>query len=176
MRYRRVLFKGATYFFTVNLADRRSDLLVEKVGDLREVVRNVHKVHPFEIIAWVVMPDHLHAVWRLPEGDSDYAMRWTLIKANFSRRLPKFEQISDSRRKKGERGIWQKRFWEHTIRDDNDLQRHVDYTHYNPVKHGLVGKASDWQFSSIHRSIRMGWITEDWGCADEFSEDFGERR
>ena len=135
MHYRRVLTEGATYFFTVNLATRSSRLLFDRVDDLREVVRAVRKAHPFEIIAWVVLPDHMHAVWRLLREDADYSMRWGLIKSNFSRTIPKGEPISDSRAKKGERAIWQRRFWEHLIRDDVDLQRHVDYTHYNPVKH-----------------------------------------
>jgi putative transposase len=175
MRYRRALIEEATYFFTVNLAERSSRLLLDRVDDLREVVRDVHKVHPFEIIAWVVLPDHLHAVWRLPESDADYSGRWGLIKSNFSRRIPKGERIRDSRRKKGERGIWQRRFWEHLIRDDADLQRHVDYTHYNPVKHGHARRAIDWPFSSIHKYVSLGWVTEDWGCVDAFTEDFGER-
>jgi putative transposase len=175
MRYRRALIEGATYFFTVNLAVRSSRLLVDRVDDLREVVRNVHKAHPFEIIAWVVLPDHLHTVWRLPDGDSNYSMRWGLIKSNFSRCIPKGERIRGSRKMKGERGIWQRRFWEHLIRDDADLQRHVDYSHYNPVKHGYVRRAIDWPYSSFHRYLRLGWVTADWGGVDDFTEDFGER-
>ena len=131
MHYRRALVEGATYFFTVNLAERSSRLLVDRVGDLREVVRRVREEHPFEIVAWVVMPDHIHAIWRLPENDANYSKRWALIKAGFSRAMPKTERIRESRERKGERGIWQRRFWEHLIRDDTDLQRHVDYTHYN---------------------------------------------
>jgi len=175
MRYRRALIGGASYFFTVNLADRYSGLLVERVNDLRDVVREVRAQHPFEIIAWVVMPNHLHAIWRLPDGDSDFSMRWGLIEGNFSRRVPTIESISASRKSKGERGLWQKRFWEHLIRDDNDLQRHVDYIHYNPVKHGFVRRAVDWEYSSIHRAIRLGWMTPDWGCADDIGVGFGER-
>ena len=121
MRYRRALIPGASYFFTVNLADRSARLLVERIADLREVVRDVRRAHPFEIVAWVVLPDHLHAVWTLPDGDADYATRWGLIKAGFSRRIPKGERIRASRARKGERGIWQRRFWEHLIRDDRDL-------------------------------------------------------
>jgi len=176
MRYRRALIEGATYFFTVNLADRSSRLLVDRVDDLREVVREVRKAHPFEIIAWVVLPDHLHAVWRLPQGDTDYPMRWGQIKAKFSRTIPNRERIAASRKNKGERGIWQRRFWEHLVRDDDDLQRHVDYIHYNPVKHGHVRRSVDWQFSSFHRHLRLGWVSADWGCVDEFIGDFGERR
>jgi putative transposase len=176
MRYRRALIEGATYFFTVNLAERSSRLLVDRVDALREVVRDVRKAHPFEIIARVVLPDHLHAVWQLPQEDADYPMRWALIKSNFSRTIPKGERIRDSRKKKGERGIWQRRFWEHLIRDDADLQQHVDYTHYNPVKHGYVERSIDWQFSSFHRHLGFGWVTADWGCVEDFDGDFGERR
>jgi putative transposase len=107
MRSRRARIDGATYFFTVNLAERSGRLLVDRIDDLREVVRRVRQEHPFEILAWVAMPDHLHAVWRLPEGDADYSMRWALIKAGFSRRIPAGERIRASRERKSERGIWQ---------------------------------------------------------------------
>jgi len=127
MRYRRATTSGACWFFTVNLADRKQDLLVRHIDLLREVIRNVKQQHPFEIIAMVVMPDHLHAIWQLPPDDSDYPMRWSLIKAGFSRNLAKTERIRESRVRKRERGIWQRRYWEHLIRDDKDLQAHVDY-------------------------------------------------
>ena len=176
MRYRRALVEGATYFFTVNLANRSSRLLVDRVDDLRETVRGVRRAHPFEIIAWVVLPDHLHAVWQLPEGDAGYSMRWGLIKGGFSRRIPEGERVGESRKRKGERGLWQRRFWEHLVRDQADLQRHVDYIHYNPVRHGYVRRAIDWQFSSFHRYLRLGWITEEWGGSDDLDGDLGERR
>ncbi len=131
--------------------------------------------HPFVIDAIVIMPDHLHTVWTLPEGDSDYPTRWGLIKGGFSRALPATERLSKSRKQKGERGIWQRRFWEHVIRDENDYQRHVDYIHYNPVKHGFVKRPVDWRYSSIHRYIRQGILTSDWACADDFNTQiFGE--
>jgi putative transposase len=158
------------------LAERSSRLLVDRVADLREVVRDVRRAHPFEIVAWVVLPEHLHAVWALPEGDSEYPMRWRLIKANFSRRVPGGERRRASRRKKGERGIWQRRFREHLIRDDRDLQRHVDDVHDNPVKHGYVQRAIDWRFSSFRRDLQRGWVTAEWGCVDHVEGDFGERR
>jgi len=166
---------GATYFFTANLAERSSRLLVDRVGDLREVVRRVRQAHPFEIVAWVVMPNHIHATWRLPENDADFSTRWALIKAGFSRAMPTMERIRESRERKGERGIWQRRCWEHLIRDDTDLQWHVAYTHYNPVRHGYVQRAVDWPFSSIHRYVRLGWIDSDWGCPDDGDGTFGER-
>lgn len=176
MRYRRAKIEGATYFFTVNLADRSSKLLVERVGDLREVVRDVHRNHPFKIVAWCVLPEHLHAVWELPKGDADYSMRWGLIKASFSRCVPKEERIRSSRLRKGERGIWQRRFWEHLIRDERDLERKVNYTHFNPVKHGYVERVQDWPWSSFHRYVRRGWLPLDWGCADDFRGGFGEAK
>ena len=162
MHYRRAHVPGGTYFFTVALADRRSTLLTDQADGLREIVRAVRLRHPFEIVAMVLLPDHLHAIWQLPPGDADYATRWALVKAGFSRGIPKGERVSPSRAAKRERGIWQRRYWEHLIRDERDLQAHVDYIHYNPVKHGYVVRPSAWPHSSIHRHIRMGWLTEDW--------------
>ena len=176
MRYRRVLIGGATYFFTVNLADRGGRLLVEHIDDLRSAVREVRQAHPFEIVAWVVLPEHMHAVWSLPPTDSDYSTRWNQIKGGFSRCIPPGERISKSRTAKRERGIWQRRFWEHLIRDDEDLARHLDYTHYNPVKHGYVRRAVDWPFSSFHRFVDQGWLAPDWGCRDDPDGEYGERR
>lgn len=164
MRYRRALVPGGTFFFTVNLHDRKSDLLVRQVQALRAAVRTVKARHPFDILAWVVLPDHLHAVWTLPPGDADFSTRWAQIKAGFSRAVPCAESVSISRRRKGERGIWQRRFWEHQIRDEADLARHVDYVHINPVKHGHAVRAADWPYSSIHRAIDRGEMSADWSC------------
>jgi putative transposase len=177
MRYRRADVPGATYFFTVNLADRSNTLLVDYVAVLREAVRVVKQRHPFYIDAFVVLPDHLHALWTLPDDDADFATRWMLIKAGFSRHIPGGERRSPSRVGKGERGIWQRRYWEHLIRDEGDYRRHVDYIHYNPVKHGYVPCAADWPHSSIHRYIREGAIGRDWGggmCAGD-EAGYGER-
>lgn len=174
MDYRRAKIPGATYFFTVNLADRSSRLLVERVDTLREVVRGVRQRHPFTIAAWVVLPDHLHAIWTLPPDDADFSTRWALIKAGFSRQISQRERISE-RTRKGERGIWQHRFWEHLIRDELDLARHVDYIHINPVKHGHVAKASEWPWSSINRYIRAGMVTADW-AAPAVKASIGERQ
>jgi putative transposase len=131
MRYRRAQAKGGTFLFTVNLADRSSDSLVVHIDRLRVALKAVRSNHAFEAIAMVVMPDHLHAIWQLPDGDVDCPMRWSLIKANFSRSLVEAESIGSSRAHKRERGIWQRRYWEHQIRDDDDLPKHVDYIHYN---------------------------------------------
>ncbi len=175
MRYRRANLPGATYFFTVNLAERKSCLLVEQVDLLRDSIRQVKMGHPFSIDALVIMPNHLHTIWTLPESDSDFSTRWGLIKGGFSRRIEKGERISDSRHVKGERGIWQRRFWEHLIRDDNDFERHVDYIHFNPVKHGYVKRPVDWSFSTIHRFIKNQVIDENWACGDDFEKmEFGE--
>ncbi|WP_435686092.1 REP-associated tyrosine transposase [Sedimenticola selenatireducens] len=176
MRYRRADVKGGTYFFTVNLAERHCRLLVEKVDALRNAIRVVKQRHPFYIDAFVVLPDHLHAIWTLPEGDSDFAMRWLLTKAGFSRQMPMVERRSASRKGKGERGIWQRRYWEHLIRDMGDYQRHVDYIHYNPVKHGYVEHAVKWPYSSLHRYISFGLLGSDWGVgmASDIEGGYGE--
>jgi len=175
MYYRRAQAPGGTFFFTVNLLDRKSDLLVREIKVLRQSFRWVRERHPFTIVAMVVMPDHLHAIWQLPEGDGDYAMRWGLIKAAFSRALPRVnETIGSSRHAKRERGIWQRRYWEHQIRDEEDLMRHVDYIHYNPIKHGYVSHATDWLFSSIHRAVERGDVTADLGGLSEIDGVFGE--
>ena len=176
MRYRRTDVAGATYFFTVNLAERHRTLLTDHIATLRTVMRGVKQRHPFHIDALVILPDHLHCVWTLPEGDADYPLRWTLIKAGFSRRLPKTERRNSSRVDKGERGVWQRRYWEHMIRDEGDHARHVDYIHYNPVKHGYVSRAADWPYSSIHRYIAAGTLTRDWDVGEgEEGGKFGER-
>ena len=163
-QYRRSLTPGSTYFFTVNLSNRRSTLLTLHVDVLREAFVAVMAAHPFVIDAMVVLPDHLHAVWTMPPDDADYALRWRLIKTRFSRAMPRTERRSASREAKGERGIWQRRYWEHEIRDAIDMQRHVDYIHINPVKHGYAVRAADWPHSSIHRFIDRGDLPRDWAC------------
>jgi putative transposase len=161
--YRRAWHAGGTYFFTVNLLQRRgNDLLTRRVDLLREVVRAVRLRHPFQIHGWVVLPEHLHCVMELPPEDMDYAMRWRLIKIGFSRALPKVERLSAVRAARGERGIWQRRYWEHLIRDDADMQAHMDYVHFNPVKHGLVRCVADWPHSTFHRLVKAGVYPPDW--------------
>ena len=148
--YRRIHFKGGSYFFTVALERRGSSLLVDFVDDLRAAYAATWQSHPWRCDAFVVMPDHLHAVWTLPEGDADYSTRWRLIKARFSRAVGLYGQRSRSKREKRERGIWQRRFWEHTIRDQDDFDAHIRYCWGNPVKHGLCDAPTDWPYSSIH--------------------------
>ncbi|MBB4379275.1 putative transposase [Bradyrhizobium sp. Rc3b] len=174
--YRRNLVPGGCFFVTVNLAERKLSLLTDHVGLLRSAFRETHRRHPFTIDAIVVLPDHLHTVWTLPGGDADFAMRWQLIKSAFSRRLPRNERISQSRSTKGERGIWQRRYWEHTIRDEIDFVRHVDYVHINPVKHRLVDRVRDWAPSSFHRHVELGTYPADWaGDQSDDGRDYGER-
>lgn len=177
MRYRRADVKGGTYFFTVNIAQRHLRLLLDHVEILRDAVKTVKQRHPFYIDAFVVLPDHLHAIWTLPPDDADFATRWMLIKSDFSRKIAMNEHRNASRISKGERGIWQRRYWEHLIRDENDFERHVDYIHYNPVKHGYVRQASEWSYSSIHRYIKAGIITNDWGGGVDSNGEggYGER-
>jgi len=176
MRYRRVIARGGTYFFTLNLDDRRSALLVEHVSVLRLVIQKVRSVHPFKIQAIVILPDHLHTIWTLPPGDADYYTRWSLIKAGFSRGISSGEQVSSSRLYKRERGIWQRRYWEHQVRDERDLQQHVDYIHYNPVKHGHVSRAVQWPYSSLHRYVTRGWLTAQWAAGEVAIESDSSNR
>jgi len=175
--YRRNFVPGGSFFFTVNLAERQSRLLTQHVGLLRAAFRYTRARHPFAIEAIVILPDHLHAIWTLPEGDADFTLRWRLIKSAFSRGFPHGERISASRLAKGERGIWQRRYWEHTLRDEDDLTRHVDYIHFNPVKHGHVSRVQDWPYSSFLRMVRLGVYPVDWAgdVRDNDGGGFGER-
>jgi putative transposase len=160
--YRRCRLPGGTYCFTVNLAHRRQALLTENIDTLRDAFRQELQAHPFTIRAIVVLPEHIHCLWELPTGDCDYSMRWRQIKSAFSKALPPGERISASHARKGEREIWQRRYWEHTIRDDAGFATRVDYIHYNPVKHGYVGQVKDWPYSSFHRYVRHGLYPIDW--------------
>ena len=173
--YRRNRVKGGTYFFTVNLLDRRSNLLVEHIDSLREAVQQVKQRKPFDIDAWVVLPEHLHCLWTLPEGDADFSSRWQEIKKRFSKALQPEEPRSTSRTTKHERGIWQRRFWEHTIRDDQDHAAHMDYIHFNPVKHGLVANVADWPYSTFHRSVAKGLYPTQWAVPQIELPNTGER-
>jgi putative transposase len=173
--YRRLFVPGACYFFTVNLADRRSDRLIREIAALRSAVASTRARHAFVIDAWVVLPDHLHAVWTLPEGDCDFSTRWASIKRLFSWQLPPGEARSRSRVAKRERGIWQRRYWEHMIRDEADFRTHVDYVHFNPVKHGLVEHPGLWPYSTFHRAVARGDVPAAWSLDATPPSDFGER-
>jgi putative transposase len=174
--YRRNFLPGGSYFFTVNLADRRRVLLTDHVDVLRAAFRQVRARHPFTIEAAVILPDHLHAIWTLPDGDADFATRWRLIKSGFSHRLPGGERVSASRAAKGERGIWQRRYWEHMLRDEDDFARHLDYIHFNPVKYGHAARVRDWPYSSFPHWVRLGAYPVDLaGTVGDETDRFGER-
>ncbi len=160
--YRRLRIPSASYFFTVALADRQSQMLTDYIDDLRKAYARTMVRHPLVCDAMVVLPDHIHAVWTLPDGDSDYSERWRKIKHRFSRSVGLHLPRSNSKIAKRETGIWQRRFWEHTIRDEVDYKAHVAYCLGNPVKHGLVTKPADWPYSSIHRDIRSGRLSPEW--------------
>ena len=161
--YRRTWHPGGTYFFTVNTLRRRGcTLLTQHIDSLRTSVRDARRAHPFVIHGWVVLPDHLHCVIELPPGDADFATRWRLIKGGFSRRVPPTEWRSAVRVARGERGIWQRRYWEHLIRDERDFAAHMDYLHFNPVKHGHVGRVIDWPYSTFHARVADGTYPADW--------------
>ena len=173
--YRRIFVPGGCYFFTVALANRQHALLTENIVALSHAFAQTKQQLPFHIDAIVVLPEHLHAVLTLPEGDCDFSNRWRLIKGTFSAHFSNTELRSRSRTLKGERGIWQRRFWEHALRDEGDYQRHVDYIHYNPVKHGYVSRVVDWPYSSFHRYVKHGVLPADWaGGASDVDGGFGE--
>lgn len=179
--YIRAKFERGYYFFTV-VTYHRKRLFIEKTARhlLSQALTKTQSRHPFEVIAICLLPDHLHCVWKLPQGDADFSTRWSSIKGIFSReyiRANPQKQAQLSRANKGEVCIWQQRFWEHQIRDERDLQKHIDYIHYNPVKHGLVKSAENWPWSTYHRYIKEGHYRR----ADDFERiveenatDFGE--
>lgn len=160
--YIRPKVAGGTVFFTVNLAERGSDLLLREIESLRWSVAEVAHRRPFMIDAWVVLPDHMHAIWTLPANDHDFSTRWKEIKAGFSRNVGCVGPRSASKRAKGEAGLWQRRFWDHHIRSVADYRGHMQYCWANPVRHGLTERATDWPYSSIHRDIKKGLIPPDW--------------
>ncbi len=160
--YRRYYVPGGTWFFTVNLRDRQSDLLTCHIDLLRKAVSYVQRKQTFEIRAWVILPEHMHCIWTLPENDSDYSGRWREIKKVFTKSV-------------GLQDVWQPRFWEHTIRDDVDLRHHIDYIYVNPLKHGWVKRVQDWPWSTFHRDERAGLYPEDWAGECE-TLNTGERR
>ena len=161
--YRRTWVRGGTYFFTVNLLERRrNDLLVRHIDTLRTAVRVTRRDHPFSIHGWMVLPDHLHCILELPAGDDDFALRWQVIKRRFSLAIPGTEYRSTVRQRRRERGIWQRRYWEHLLRDDEDYRRHMDYLHYNPVKHGWAKQVADWPYSTFHHHVKSGIYPANW--------------
>jgi putative transposase len=181
--YRRADIKGGAYFFTVNTFRRQPILTTPALRRcLREAIVRARQTHPFRIDAWVLLPDHLHCLWTLPPGDGDFSSRWGFIKRFVSQRCQDLpcgapEGLNPSRRKRKETGLWQRRFWEHAIRDPEDFNRHVDYIHWNPVKHGHVRRVVEWPYSTFHRYASRGVYSPDWGGGDAANfdvADFGE--
>ena len=173
--YRRNFIPGGTYFFTVTLIDRSATYLTDHFDLLREAFNSIKNKSPYKTHAFVILPDHIHCIWELPENDADYPSRWSAIKTYFSRGLIK-NGIEVQRNRRGEYLLWQRRFWEHTIRDELDFQRHVDYIHINPVKHGLVSQVRDWDYSSFHEFVKRDLLSETWtGKVDTDDYNFGER-
>ena len=166
MRYRRTRTKGGTFFFTV-VTHNREHLLTEpeNIQLLRQSIKHVMDKHPFKINAFVLLPDHLHCIWTLPDGDDDFSTRWRLIKGTFTRQCSdKYKlKTTRSRELKKEQMIWQRRFWEHQITNDNDFRNHVDYIHYNPVKHQYTDSPRNWMYSSFHKYVREGRYNDNWG-------------
>lgn len=165
VQYRRQRIAGASVFFTHVLADRQSLLLHEHIDLLRAAYVHVRSKWPFVTRAMVVLPEHLHCIWQLPEHDADYSGRWRLIKARFAAAL-RHRGVTLGPRIGSDYGVWQRRFWEHTLRDEDDLRRHADYIHINPLKHGLVQRVRDWPHSSFHRYVARGDMPPDWGDAE----------
>jgi putative transposase len=172
--YRRHHIPSGTYFFTVNLQNRSLSLLIDHINLLRFAFLHTQQNMPFKIIAIVIMPDHLHTIWQLPEGDNDYSRRWQLIKSKFTQQVRKEKHFQKN--KKGEYGIWQRRFWEHTIKNENDLNRHIDYIHFNPVKHGYVKTVKEWKYSSFSKYVKNDVLPLNWGGDYQETEQvlFGE--
>ncbi len=174
--YCRCRVPGGTYFFTINLLDRRSNLLTRHVEALRNAVRRTRRERPFRIDGWVVLPDHMHCVVTLPEGDDDFSNRIKSIKIRFAMAVPAIERRTAVQVRRGERAVWQQRFWEHAICGDEDYARHMDYLHYNPVKHGYVGAVRDWPHSTFHRLTEVGVYSPDWGSNGVEDLAVGEAR
>jgi putative transposase len=169
---------GGTYFFTVVTQDRRPILTTPKGRVLlRQAIQTVKRKQPFEMVAIVLLPDHLHAVWTLPPRDDSYSLRWAQIKEQFTRSFIASggdeAALTASRERHRERGVWQRRFWEHSCRDDDDLNRCVDYVHWNPVKHGLVKRVKDYPWSTFHRFVKEGEYDLDWGGTDPAPDAVG---
>ena len=173
VNYRRNRVAGGTFFFTVNLFDRRKTILLDHVDLLRRIVIDVKTKLPFVIDAMVVLPDHWHAVWTMPPHDFNYAKRLRLVKARFTKEILQ-TGVNIAKDDRCEYKLWQKRYWEHTIRNDRDFEVHVNYVHINPVNHGYVARAIDWPHSTIHRYLKRRMLAKDWVCVPN-NGDFVER-
>jgi putative transposase len=168
---------GGLYFFTVKTLRNQHFLTDDDVrAALREGIQFTRQSKPFDIVAWVLLPNHLHCIWRLPPGDADFAARWSIIKRTVTQdcreRLNRPEWESARRRKRQQSTLWQHRYWDHLIRDEDDFNRHMDYIHWNPVKHGFAVNVADWPHSSFHRLVRSGWYDENWGEQIVFDDSY----
>ena len=178
--YRRADIGGGTYFFTVVTYRRQRFLCDDDVRNvLREGIEKTREGYPFVIDAWVLLPDHLHCIWTLPLGDANFGIRWAMIKRHVSKhckRLKHDNWLNESKRKRKESTVWQRRFWEHQVRDERDYKIHADYIHFNPVKHGVVRYVKDWPYSTFHRYAKNGIYPENWGGEIEKNDggNFGE--
>lgn len=172
MEYRRLYVQGVCYFFTVVTYQRRPILTNPDIWQtLKTAFKNEQQKNPFEIEALVILPDHLHTIWKLPENDADYSKRWNNIKRYVSFHCGENYALPRSKTQisKRQSTIWQPRFWEHCIRDDDDFYKHLDYIHYNPVKHGYVKNVADWRHSTFHRYVKEKIYPIDWGgVSDDF--------
>jgi putative transposase len=169
--YRRWYQEGGLYFFSLVTFGRRPFLTIDLARrQLHAALRKTQKERPFDIVAMVLLPDHLHCLWKLPVGDDDFSTRWRLVKSRFTIDMlaSGFRELgrNESRRKRQEHAIWQRRFWEHLIEDEEDWKRHLDYIHYNPVKHGHASLPRDWEFSTMRRYIAMGEYDDLWGNSE----------
>ena len=167
--YRRYYQRGGCFFFTLVTEGRAPLLCAPKARPLLHVaIQQIRQRWPFTIDAFVLLPDHLHTIWTLPEGDTDYSRRWALIKKTFTQSWLQAggrEQLtSDSRRRGHRRGVWQRRFWEHLIRDERDFEKHCDYIHFNPVKHEVASCPHAWPHSTFDRFVCDGHYPRDWCC------------
>jgi len=179
--YRRVYVPGGLYFFTVKTFRNQHFLTDDDVrAALREGIQFTRQNKSFDIIAWVLLPNHLHCIWRLPSGDADFSARWSIIKRTVTQRcgerLNRPEWLTARRRQRQQGTLWQHRYWDHLIRDEDDFNKHMDYIHWNPVKHGFAVNVADWPYSSFHRLVRSGWYAENWGekIAFDDNDKFGE--
>ncbi len=179
--YRRANIKGGTYFFTVVTYRRQTFLCNDHVRKaLRDGILAVQTTHSFIIDGWVLLPDHLHCIWTLPAGDANFSVRWAMIKRFVTKQcgpdLRREDWLNKSKRRRNESTIWQRRFWEHKIPDKQDYERHMDYLHYNPVKHGYVKNVKDWPHSTFHRYVSQGVYGQNWAGDEAVTVDkeFGE--
>ena len=171
-RYIRLRHEGGLYFFTFVTHNRRPFLTTDLARScLRNAWQTTRSLYPFDLVALCLLPDHLHCIWQLPEKDDAFPKRWQKLKSLFTHTYLKAGgqegQRTARQSRNGERAVFQSRYYEHCIRDHDDFRHHFDYTHYNPVKHGLASSAAAWPWSTFHRYVNMGWYDADWGLSPD---------